>query len=41
MDGNAFGGLFAMFWVALITLPFAVWKWIEIIIWLYNHLEWK
>lgn len=42
MDNNAFGGLETLFWTLiiglLVTLPLAIWKLIEIILWIFNHL---
>lgn len=33
----------ALMWLALITVPLAIWKIIDIIIWLFHHFEigWK
>lgn len=28
-----------LLWVAIISLPFAIWKWIEILIWLFSHVS--
>lgn len=36
---NAFDGLFAMAIGFLVTIPFALWKWIEIIIWVVKHVK--
>lgn len=32
-------GLITLLIVALITVPFAVWKWIEIAIWIFKHVH--
>ena len=39
--GKAFEGLFTFTVIAFITIPFAIWKWIEIIIWVFKHLQWN
>jgi hypothetical protein len=43
MDGNAFSGIYAamvgLFWAAVVMFPLAVWKIIDIIIWLANHVS--
>ena len=28
-----------LFWISIVSLPFAVWKWIEILCWLYDHVH--
>ena len=28
-----------LYWIAIISIPFAIWKWIEILIWIYNHVS--
>ena len=36
---DAFDALLWIAVIALVSLPFAIWKWIEIIMWLYRHIN--
>lgn len=29
-----------LFWVALFSVPLAIWKAVEIVIWICSHLQW-
>jgi|GEM_PF-1223615 len=39
MDGRMFEGVFVMAAAALIAIPLAIWKLIDIIIWLCQHVS--
>jgi len=39
MGDYDFSGVFLLAIGFFITVPFAVWKWVEIIIWLVNHIH--
>lgn len=36
---DMFDGLFLMVFGFFLTLPFAIWKWVEIIIWIVKHVH--
>jgi hypothetical protein len=39
-DYDAFGkALSFLFWVSVVSVPFGLWKVIEIIIWLFTHVH--
>jgi hypothetical protein len=44
MFGEGFEMLGAMvavlFWVAVISVPLAIWKAVEIVVWVCSHLQW-
>lgn len=37
--GSAFAGLFFIFVIGLCLLPFGLWKLVEVIIWLWQHIH--
>ena len=39
MFKGAFDSLFLMVIGFFITVPFAIWKWVEIIIWIVKHIH--
>ena len=39
--GDALSGVFFMAIGFLICLPLAIWKLVEIIIWVFKHLHWE
>lgn len=43
MDGSAFRGLgeaiVALFWVAVLAVPLAIWKLVDIAIWIAGHVS--
>ena len=39
MFDDAFDAMIAITIGFFITVPFAIWKWIEIIIWIVNHVH--
>jgi hypothetical protein len=45
MDGSAFRGIgdaiFYLFIVACVAIPLAVWKLVDIAIWLFHHIHWS
>lgn len=44
MDGSAFNGIGELirllFIVACISVPLGVWKLVEIVVWVFQHLQW-
>jgi hypothetical protein len=39
MEAPNLDGLIFWFLVGLCSIPFAIWKWIEIIVWVYKHVH--
>jgi len=33
--------MLGLFWIAIIATPFAIWKIVEILIWIFKHLHWN
>lgn len=39
--GQIFTGFIRLFWVAVFMAPLAIWKLIDIGVWLFGHLHWS